>query len=49
MQTGENDLMVADIFPGQPYVIGDQVNICITVTQQNEIEDMFNKMSEKGK
>ncbi|TDF91706.1 VOC family protein [Paenibacillus piri] len=48
LQTGENDLMVADIFPGQPYVIGDQVNICITATQQSEIEEMFNKLSEKG-
>ena len=48
LQTGENDLMVADIFPGQPYGIGDQVHICITATQQSEIEDMFSKMSEKG-
>lgn len=48
LQTGENDMMVADIFPGQPYVIGDQVNICITATQQSEIEEMFNKLSEKG-
>lgn len=48
LQTGENDLMVADIFPGQPYGIGDQVHICITATQQSEIEDMFNKMSDKG-
>ncbi|WP_079914039.1 VOC family protein [Paenibacillus sp. 32352] len=48
LQTGENDLMVADIFPGQPYVIGDQVNICITATQQNEIKEMFTKLSEKG-
>lgn len=48
LQTGENDLMVADIFPGQPYEIGDQVHICITATQQNEIEEMFNKFSEKG-
>ncbi|GAA4869412.1 VOC family protein [Paenibacillus vulneris] len=49
LQTGENDLMVADIFPGQPYVIGDQVNICITATQQNEIKEMFTKLSEKGR
>ncbi|MDQ0113978.1 VOC family protein [Paenibacillus harenae] len=48
LQTGENDLMVADIFPGQPYAIGDQVNICITATQQSEIEEMYNKFSEKG-
>ncbi len=48
LQTGENDMMVADIFPGQPYVIGNQVNICITATQQSEIEEMFNKLSEKG-
>lgn len=48
LQTGENDMMVADLFPGQPYVIGDQVNICITATQQSEIEEMFNKLSERG-
>ncbi|TQR37373.1 VOC family protein [Brevibacillus brevis] len=48
LQTGENDMMVADLFPGQPYVIGNQVNICITATQQSEIEEMFNKLSEKG-
>jgi len=48
LQTGENDMMVADLFPGQPYVIGNQVNICITVTQQSEIEEMFHKTSEKG-
>ncbi len=48
LQTGDNDMMVADLFPGQPYVIGDQVNICITATQQSEIEEMFNKLSEKG-
>lgn len=48
LQTGENDMMVADLFPGQPYVIGNQVNICITATQQSDIEAMFNKMSEKG-
>lgn len=48
LQTGENDMMVADIFPGQPYAVGDQVNICITATQRSEIEDMFNKFSEKG-
>lgn len=48
LQTGENDMMVADLFPGQPYVIGNQVNICITATQQSEIEAMFAKFSEKG-
>lgn len=48
LQTGENDLMVADIFPGQSIVIGDQVNICITATQQSEIEEMYKKFSEKG-
>jgi PhnB protein len=48
LQTGENDMMVADLFPGQPYVIGDQVQICITATKRSEIEQMFNKLSEKG-
>ncbi|QMV44760.1 VOC family protein [Cohnella cholangitidis] len=48
LQTGENDMMVADLFPGQPYVVGDQVNICITATQQSDIEEMFNRLSEKG-
>lgn len=48
LQTGENDLMVADLFPGQPYVIGNQVNICITATQQSEIEEKFNKLSDSG-
>lgn len=48
LQAGENELMVADRFPGQPHAIGDQVNICITATQRNEIEDMFNKLSDKG-
>jgi PhnB protein len=48
LQTGENELMVADRFPGQPHEIGDIVSICITVTQQNEIEEMFNKISENG-
>ncbi|ANE46440.1 3-demethylubiquinone-9 3-methyltransferase [Paenibacillus swuensis] len=48
LQTGENDMMVVDLFPGQPYVIGNQVNICITATQQSEIEAMYNKFREKG-
>ena len=48
LQTGDNDLMVADIFPGQPYAIGNQVHICITATQLSEIEAMYHKFSEKG-
>lgn len=48
LQTGENDLMVADILPGQPYLVGNQVQICITATNHKEIEKMFNKLSEGG-
>lgn len=48
LQTGETELMVADRFPGQPHEIGDLVSICITATQQNEMEEMFRKLSENG-
>lgn len=48
LQTGETELMVADRFPGQPHEMGDVVSICLTVTERHEIEQMFQKLSERG-
>ncbi|WP_010275629.1 VOC family protein [Paenibacillus senegalensis] len=48
LRIGENDIMVADIFPGEPHSLGDQVTICITATEHNAVEEMYSRLKEDG-
>ena len=48
LQVGNTDLMVSDTFPGQPYQIGSQVTIAITIDTVDKSKDVFEKLSEDG-
>lgn len=48
LQVGHTDLMVSDTFPGQPYQIGSQVTIAITIDTIEKSKEVFEKLSEDG-
>lgn len=48
LQIGETRIMVADIFPGQPYQKGNQVNICITTNQMEKSKEFYESLKLDG-
>ncbi|MEM5003372.1 VOC family protein, partial [Priestia megaterium] len=48
LQIGENDLMLSDTFPGQPYQIGSQVTVAITIDSVEKSKEVFEKLKEGG-
>lgn len=49
LKVGNATLMLSDTFPGQPYQIGEQVTIAITVSDAEKSKEVFDKLQEKGK
>ncbi|ASK63742.1 hypothetical protein CFK37_17050 [Virgibacillus phasianinus] len=48
LKVGNTDLMVSDTFPGQPYQLGSQVTIAITITDAEKSKAVFDKLQEGG-
>ncbi|WP_339995656.1 VOC family protein [Priestia aryabhattai] len=48
LKVGDTDLMLSDTFPGQPYQIGSQVTVAITVDSIEESKEVFEKLKEGG-
>ncbi|MGN7480808.1 VOC family protein [Priestia megaterium] len=48
LKVGDNDLMLSDTFPGQPYQIGSQVTVSITIDSVEKSKEVFEKLKEGG-
>lgn len=48
LKVGDNDLMLSDTFPGQPYQIGSQVTVAITIDSVEKSKEVFEKLREGG-
>lgn len=48
LKIGTSDLMLSDTFPGQPYQIGSQVTIALTVSTVDKSKEVFEKLQEGG-
>ncbi|WP_195782442.1 VOC family protein [Priestia megaterium] len=48
LKVGNTDLMFSDTFPGQPYQIGSQVTLAITVSHVEKSKEIFAKLQEGG-
>src|SRR6478752_2034243 len=48
LKVGDTDLMLSDTFPGQPYQIGSQVTIAITIGSVEKSKEVFEKLKEGG-
>ncbi|RSK55213.1 VOC family protein [Bacillus canaveralius] len=48
LKVGNTDLMLSDTFPGQPYQLGSQVTIAITITEVEKSKEVFEKLQEGG-
>jgi PhnB protein len=49
MKVGGADLMLSDTFPGQPYQIGSQVTIAVTVSSAEKTSEIFGKLQQGGR
>ncbi|MCI1694825.1 VOC family protein [Aneurinibacillus aneurinilyticus] len=48
LKVGNTDLMLSDTFPGQPYQIGSQVTVAITISDVEKSREVFGKLQEGG-
>lgn len=48
LKVGETDLMLSDTFPGQPYQLGSQVTIALTVNDVGNSQEVFGKLQKGG-
>lgn len=48
LKVGDVDLMLSDTLPGQPYQVGDQVSIAITLNDPEKTKTVFEKLSDGG-
>ncbi|MFS0907077.1 VOC family protein [Priestia aryabhattai] len=48
LKVGDTDLMLSDTFPGQPYQIGSQVTVAITIDSVEKSKEVFEKLKEGG-
>lgn len=48
LKIGESYLMISDEFPGQPYVLGNQVNVALILKDRNKTKELFAKLQEGG-
>ncbi|MED3815502.1 VOC family protein [Priestia megaterium] len=46
LRVGDTDLMLSDTFPGQPYQIGSQVTVAISIDSVEESKEVFEKLKE---
>jgi PhnB protein len=42
------NVMFSDVFPGNPYVIGNNISLIVTSAHINEIQSLFHKLKEGG-
>lgn len=49
LKVGDTDFMLSDTFPGNPYQLGSQVTIAITITDADKSKEVFDKLLEGGK
>lgn len=43
-----SNIMFSDVFPGSPYVVGNNINVVIVRQNIDEIKSIFNKLKEGG-
>ncbi|MDP4162365.1 MAG: VOC family protein [Bacillota bacterium] len=48
LKVGNTDLMLSDTFPGQPYQIGSQVTVAITISDVEKSKEVFGKLQDGG-
>lgn len=48
LKIDESYLMISDEFPGQPYVLGNQVNVALILKDRNKTKELFAKLQEGG-
>lgn len=42
-------LMFSDVFPGMPFIVGNNISLTVISKDENEIKKWFNKLKEDGK
>ncbi|GKU82714.1 VOC family protein [Niallia sp. NCCP-28] len=48
LKIGNTFLMLSDTFPGQPYQMGSQVDVAITLNDAEKSKEVFGKLQEGG-
>lgn len=48
LKVGQTELMVSDIFPGQPHPIGNQVTVCITTSEKEQAKQLYESLRQDG-
>jgi PhnB protein len=48
LKVGDTDLMLSDTLPGQPYPMGSQVTVTITIDNVEKSKEVFEKLKEGG-
>lgn len=48
LKVGDTDFMISDTFPGQPYQLGSQVTIAVTINDAETSKKVFGKLQEGG-
>lgn len=49
LKIGETSIMIADIIPELPFQNGNQLSICVTVSEVSEAKRLYEKLREQGK
>ncbi|WNS76250.1 VOC family protein [Bacillus sp. DTU_2020_1000418_1_SI_GHA_SEK_038] len=48
IKVGDSELMFSDTFPGQPHQIGNQVTICVTLSNPDQSHQIFESLQAGG-
>ncbi|MGN8644520.1 VOC family protein [Gracilibacillus sp. HCP3S3_G5_1] len=48
LRVGETDFMLSDTMPGQPYQLGDQVNVALVISDKATTKRVFENLSKGG-
>lgn len=48
LKVGDTDLMLSDTFPGNPYQLGSQVTIAVTINDVEKTKEVFGKLQDGG-
>lgn len=48
VKIGETEVMFSDTFPGQPHSTGSQVTLCITTSDQEKSQKLFDRLKQDG-
>lgn len=44
-----SNVMFSDVFPGMPFVIGNNISLAVVIDSKEALESAFNKLKEDGK